>query len=189
MLYLEVCYELCDRLAETDRNHPNILRSKGPSCSGAIIYTLKGARAVLQAALPIWDGLDRAFPELIYRGILEVWIRYVNRTYLHAYSKHKYTLIQTTHTLIQTTSIHAGIHSQSNSLFSGPSGRFWRARVDAKWKTSYSCIVGWWQGTQDCVSVMPHLWWVEECVHMCMHVSYATFMVSRRMCVYVYACE
>jgi GR25 family glycosyltransferase involved in LPS biosynthesis len=71
MLYLEVCYEKCDEMRVL-AGRPNLLRAAFPGCSAGIVYTNKGARRLLETAMPIWDGLDVMLPALVARRELEV---------------------------------------------------------------------------------------------------------------------
>ncbi len=84
MMYLEVCYEWCHGLEQLGHYQPNLLVSRAPSCTAAIVYTLKGARALLKAAMPIWDGIDKMLSELVLRGELEVCVRVCLCVCLHA---------------------------------------------------------------------------------------------------------
>jgi hypothetical protein len=73
MIYLEYCLEKCDELAYND-HHPNLARAVRPSCSAAILFTVKGAQRVADLCLPIFDVIDRMYPKLIRAGWLEAYI-------------------------------------------------------------------------------------------------------------------
>jgi hypothetical protein len=71
MLYLEVCHELCSYVA-TCPETKHLLRLHKPQCTGAVIYTLKGARKVLRHASPVWDFIDRMYGYIVQDQALEV---------------------------------------------------------------------------------------------------------------------
>jgi hypothetical protein len=73
MIYLEYCLEKCDELAYND-NHPNLARAVRPSCSAAILFTVKGAQRVADLCWPVFDVIDRMYPSLIRAGWLEAYI-------------------------------------------------------------------------------------------------------------------
>jgi hypothetical protein len=73
MIYLEYCHEKCDELAYNDQ-HPNLARAVRPSCSAAILFTVKGAQRVANLCWPVFDVIDRMYPSLIRTGWLEAYI-------------------------------------------------------------------------------------------------------------------
>ena len=62
MLYLEMCYEQCDKINKISKN---LYKLYEPVCSAAILYTSTGAEKILKLCLPVFDGIDNMFPILI----------------------------------------------------------------------------------------------------------------------------
>jgi hypothetical protein len=73
MIYLEYCHEKCDELAYND-HHPSLARAVRPSCSAAILFTVKGAQRIADLCWPVFDVIDRMYPNLIRTGWLEAYI-------------------------------------------------------------------------------------------------------------------
>jgi hypothetical protein len=72
LLYLEICMEMCTNMSAVP-GAPHLLRAHKPLCTGAIIYTAKGARRVLERALPAFHpAMDVMLSILIASGHLEV---------------------------------------------------------------------------------------------------------------------
>lgn len=64
MVYLEWCHESCSDIWY-NQNYHSLGRAAEPSCSGAILFTVQGARKVAELCLPIFDAVDRMYPVLI----------------------------------------------------------------------------------------------------------------------------
>jgi hypothetical protein len=72
LLFLEFCEETCASMSAVPRA-PHLLRMHAPFCSGAIIYTAKGAKKVLERTLPaFFIAMDTMLAQLIRHGHLEV---------------------------------------------------------------------------------------------------------------------
>ena len=72
LLFLEFCGETCASMSAVPRA-PHLLRMNAPYCSGAIIYTAKGAKKVLERTLPaFFIRMDTMLAQLIRHGHLEV---------------------------------------------------------------------------------------------------------------------
>ena len=71
LLYLEACYGDCENW-KTVPGAPHLLQIRSSSCTGAIIYTAKGAVNVLENAMPVYDWLGKMLPDLVSKGKLEV---------------------------------------------------------------------------------------------------------------------
>jgi len=73
LVFLEYCFESCANL----RYHPQfprLAKAWRPSCSAAILFTVKGAQRVAQHCFPIFDVIDRMYPSLIRKGWLEAYV-------------------------------------------------------------------------------------------------------------------
>jgi hypothetical protein len=73
LVYLEYCYESCS-LLRYDERYPGLARASEPSCSAAILFTAQGARKVATLCLPVFDAVDRMYPQLIRKGWLEAYV-------------------------------------------------------------------------------------------------------------------
>lgn len=72
LLYLEMIMESCTHMS-TVPGAPHLLRVHSPLGTGAIIYTAKGAKKVLQRTLPaFFPSMDNMLAHLIAGGLLEV---------------------------------------------------------------------------------------------------------------------
>jgi hypothetical protein len=72
LLFLEFCGETCTSMSAVS-GAPHLLRMHAPFCSGAIIYTAKGAKKVLGRTLPaFFIALDTMLAQMIRHGHLEV---------------------------------------------------------------------------------------------------------------------
>jgi hypothetical protein len=81
MLSLQICYEHCGKMTYS-ADTPHILKLFAPACTGAIFYTLAGAKKILDLFVPVWDFIDRMFPIVMEEGALEVLYLH---TYIHTY--------------------------------------------------------------------------------------------------------
>eukprot|EP00960_Hanusia_phi_P011272 329611-Hanusia_phi.AAC.1 len=73
MLYLEYCYERC-ALHCSVSSYVHISRAYRPRCTGAVLFTAKGARKVLHLCKPVFGAIDNMLPILIERGHLEAYL-------------------------------------------------------------------------------------------------------------------
>ena len=72
LLYLEFCMETCTNISAVP-GAPHLLRAHRPVGTGAIIYTAKGARRVLEQTLPaFFPAMGDMLSTLIANGHLEV---------------------------------------------------------------------------------------------------------------------
>ena len=72
LLFLEFCLETCTNMSAVP-GAPHLLRAHKPVGTGAIIYTAKGARRVLEQTLPaFFPAMDNMLSILIANGHLEV---------------------------------------------------------------------------------------------------------------------
>ena len=62
MLYLEMCYENCKKINKVSENLYKLYR---PSCTAAILYTVNGAKKILDLCMPVFEGIDIMIPNLI----------------------------------------------------------------------------------------------------------------------------
>jgi len=74
LLYLEFVLEKCTNMSSVP-GAPHLLRAHRPVGTGAIIYTAKGARKVLEQTMPaFFPALDSMLSHLIENGHLEVTV-------------------------------------------------------------------------------------------------------------------
>jgi len=83
MLYLDLCHENCAKMSRCYHTR-FLLKLSEPHCTGAIIYTLAGARRVLSLASPPWNFIDRMYPALIKDSKLSVRITSAETLQTHA---------------------------------------------------------------------------------------------------------
>ena len=58
----------------TNLDSTTAARASEPACSAAIFFTAKGARNVADLCLPVFDVVDRMYPQLIKTGWLEAFL-------------------------------------------------------------------------------------------------------------------
>lgn len=87
-VYLEFCFETCGQLrykANEDITGAgrSLARAHAPSCSAAVLFTVKGARKVASLAWPIFDVIDRMYQHLVVSDLVEACKCVQSRAILH----------------------------------------------------------------------------------------------------------
>mmetsp|Transcript_17894 Transcript_17894/g.27670 ORF Transcript_17894/g.27670 Transcript_17894/m.27670 type:complete len:624 (+) Transcript_17894:263-2134(+) len=72
MLYLEYCLEACSNISYSPYND-HLVRLHTPFCAASIVFTLKGARKILELCRPVWQSIDSMYAILTGHGFLEVY--------------------------------------------------------------------------------------------------------------------
>lgn len=70
ILYLEMCYEDCTKIKKVT---PHLYKLFNPACTAGILYTPQGARKILKLCLPVFDGIDLMFPQLIKQNKINAY--------------------------------------------------------------------------------------------------------------------